>query len=179
MALIPTNHLREGGYWPLGSVAVVLISDVLMSSTGLAQDEHLTRTTKANEKISILSYARSNQDCEGIDPPSFYLDKAPDHGIVCFRAGTIKLQNAIVGNLTQCIGKHIRGVTVVYVPQEGYVGPDEVRYMVIFPEARHSVFVDLAVVQGQAKSAVSGQGGLPVEVSQPPGSLPACIEAVS
>jgi hypothetical protein len=165
MVFIPANPLREGGYWILGTVAVVLISDVLMSSTCFAQDEHLTRTTKANEKISILSYARSNQACEGIDPPSFYLDKAPDHGVVCFRAGTVKLQNAIVGNLTHCIGKQIRGVTIVYVPQQGYVGSDEVRYTVIFPEARHSVFVDLAVVQGQVKAAVSGQGSLPVEVS--------------
>jgi hypothetical protein len=161
-----------------------VIGSCLISATAFAQDQRLARTTKMDREISILSYARANQSCEGIDPPSLYLDKAADHGSVCFRVSTtIRLQDAIVGNLTHCIGRRIRGVTVVYIPRAGYVGFDEVRYTVIFPQARHSVFVDLTVVPGQptteSGNVVSGVGSLPLEAIQPQGPLRACIEAVS
>jgi hypothetical protein len=137
-----------------------------------------------DREISILSYARANQRCEGIDPPSLYLDKPADHGSVCFRVSTtIRLLDAIVGNLTHCIGRQIRGVTVVYIPRAGYVGLDEVRYTVIFPQARHSVFVDVTVVPGQptteSGNMVSGVGSFPIEAIQSQGPLRACIEAVS
>jgi hypothetical protein len=136
--------------------------------------------TKGDHEVNILGYARSNHNCEGIDPPSLFLDKPPDHGSVCFRPSKLKLQNAIVGNLTHCIGHKISGVTVVYIPQASYVGMDEVRYTVIFPEARHAVDVDLTVVPGQPQSAasLSGDGGSAAH-KQLPGPMHACTALVS
>src|ERR1700753_3375249 len=78
-----------------------VMSGVLVCSPAWAQDQHLARTTKADRGINILGYARANQNCEGIDPPSLFLDKPPDHGSVCFRPSRIKLKEAIVGNLIE------------------------------------------------------------------------------
>ena len=88
-----------------------------------AQDQHLARTAKADHDVSILSYARSNQDCDGIEPPKLYLDKPPEHGAVCFRTSQVQLHDTVVGNLTQCLGRKIRGVTIVYAQQRNTEGP--------------------------------------------------------
>ena len=59
----------------------------------------------------------------------------------------IKINEAIVGNLKHCVGNgNIRGVTVVYLPRWKYIGLDDARYTVVFPQARHSVYVDLTVL---------------------------------
>jgi hypothetical protein len=165
-----------------GIPALVTALEVLLCSPAPAQDRHLTKTTKADHDVAILGYGQANQSCEAIEPPSIYLDKPPGQGSVCFRASTIKLREAIVGNLMHCIGRTIRGVTVVYLPRSGYTGPDDVRYTVIFPSARHSVYVDVTVVP----DSLSSPGTLPadigtdaVESSQLSGPMPACMALVS
>jgi hypothetical protein len=151
-------------------------------SLAAAQDQHLTKTTEAAKAVSILGYSRSNQSCEGIEPPALYLDKPPDHGTICFRPGNIKLSEAIVGGLTHCLGRTIRGVSVIYLPRWGYIGPDDVRYTVVFPQARQSVYVDLTVLSSQSGSS----GAVPPDISAPamespqsPGPMPACTALVS
>ena len=182
---IDPNCIGSGRLYRMPRLSwTLVIGSGLISATAFAQDERLARTAKMDREITIHSYARANQSCEGIDPPPLYLDKPAEHGSVCFRVSTtIRLQDAIVGNLTHCIGRTIRGVTVVYIPRAGYVGLDEVGYTVVFPQARHRVFVDLTVVPGQpateSGNAVSGVGSPPVEAIQPQGPLRACIEAVS
>ena len=161
-----------------GLGAMLLVFDVLMCSSARAQDQHLARTTKAGHEIKILGYARANQGCEGIDPPSLFLDKPPDHGSICFRPSRLKLKEAIVGNLIQCVGRQVSGVTVVYIPQAGYTGTDEVKYTVIFPEARHVVYVDLTVVPGQPNSAGVALGD-PNFSADKQGPIHACTELVS
>jgi hypothetical protein len=159
---------------------MLVMFGVVICSPASAQDQHLSRTTKADSEINILGYARANQSCEGIDPPSLFLDKPPDHGSVCFRPGKLRLKEAIVGNLTQCVGRQVPGVTVVYIPQAGYIGTDEVRYTVIFPQARHVVYVDLNVTPGQPKPAgvAQGDGNFAID-KQPQGPMRACTELVS
>ena len=64
----------------------------------------------------------------------------------------IKINEAIVGNLKHCVGRNIRGVTVVYLPRWKYIGLDDARYTVVFPQARHSVYVDLTVLPDRSGS---------------------------
>jgi hypothetical protein len=177
-AVVP--NLFEHPYSRCRLGPMLVMSGVLICSPAWAQDQHLVRTTKADREINILGYARANQSCEGIDPPSLFLDKPPEHGSVCFRPSKLKLQEAIVGNFTQCVGRQVLGVTVVYIPQTGYSGTDEVRYTVIFPQARHVVYVDLSVVPGQPKPAGVAQGdGNFAADKQSQGPIRACTELVS
>ena len=158
----------------LGAVGFVV---AIYFPPAYAEGEHLTKVTKAGHDIAILSYARSNQNCEGIEPPGLYLDEPPKHGIVCFRHSKVKLQNAVVGNLTQCLGQSIRGVTIYYFPRSKYVGPDELRYTVIFPEKRHGVYAELTVIRDSADDG--SVAASPMEYAQPTGPIPVCSPAVS
>jgi hypothetical protein len=151
-------------------------------SPALAEDQRLAKTTRADHDVVILGYGRSNQNCESIDPPALYLEKPPDHGTVCFRTNDITINKAIVGNLTHCIGRKIHGVVVVYSPGWKYAGPDDVRYTVIFPKARHGVYVELTVLPDRPSSsgAVSMDLDAPTTGSpQLPGPIPACASLVS
>lgn len=151
-------------------------------STVLAQDAHLVKTTRAGHAVIILGYARSDQNCEGITPPVLYLDKPAEHGTVCWRPGKLKLREAIVGNLTQCLGRDIRGVNVVYFPRWKYVGSDGLQYTVEFPNARHRVEVSMTVLTDGSSSPDSpfADMGEPVgDDSQSPGPMPECAASVS
>lgn len=158
-----------------------VLMTLLVCSRALAQDQHLTRTTVADRQVTILGYARSNPACEGVDPPSLYVDNPPEHGNLCYRESKVKLQEAIVGNLTHCVGRQIPGIVVIYVPQSGYTGPDSMRYTVIFPQARHVVFVDVMVTPGEVKSRNAASGAIDVlpETAHAQRSIRACTELVS
>lgn len=151
-------------------------------SPALAQDQRLAKTTRADHDVVILGYGRSNQNCESIDPPALYLEKPPDHGAICFRTNDITIEKAIVGNLTHCVGRKIHGIVVVYLPGWRYAGSDDVRYTVIFPQARHAVYVDLTVLPDRPSSsgAVSTDiGASAAESLRLPGPIPACTSLVS
>jgi hypothetical protein len=162
--------------------AVALIFALLPSTSVRAQDQHLAKTVKAGHAASISGYARSNGECEGVEPPGLYVDTPPQHGIVCFRTSKIMLREAIVGNLTYCVGRKIGGVTVVYLPRWKYVGADTTRYSVVFPEARRNIDVDLTVVPDRPDSpdqVPADINGPAVESSQSPGPMPRCTALVS
>jgi hypothetical protein len=167
----------------LGIARVIAGAAVLVFySYAHAQDQHLAKTAKADHDVSVLSYARSNQNCDGIDPPKLYLDKPPEHGAVCFRINQVQLQNTVVGNLTQCLGRKIRGVTIVYRSAAKYRGSDELRYTVIFPELSHHVDVGLTVVLDRPNASDTSLreiNGSAEEGSQSPGPMPACTVVTS
>jgi hypothetical protein len=186
MVFVESTGRRSGKYWStllLGlGCGLAAIGVPSFCSPAVAQDQHITKTTKAAHDVVILGYARSNQSCNGIEPPALYLDKPPDHGAVCFRTNDIRLREAIVGNLTHCLGRKISGVSVVYLPYWGYVGSDDLRYTVVFPQARHSVYVELTVLPDPPGSP----GTVPADISAPytespqsPGPIPACTAIVS
>jgi len=168
------------------SQRILGLAFVLMVMSGhssvLAQNQRLAKTTIADHDVVILGYGRSNQNCESVDPPGLYLDKPPDHGTICFRVNDIKINEAIVGNLKHCVGRNIRGVTVVYLPRWKYIGLDDARYTVVFPQARHSVYVDLTVLPdrpGSPSVAPADINTPAAESSQSPGPIPACTALVS
>jgi len=117
-----------------------------------------------------------------MEPPEVYLDKPPDHGTVCFRVGNIKLAHITTGNATQCLGRKMSGVRVIYLSRWRYAGPDELRYTVVFPTVRESIYVELSIVSNQAGSS----GTIPPDISAPsseasqsPGPMPECAALTS
>ena len=130
--------------------------------------------------VWILSYARSNRSCDGIEPPGLYLDKPPEHGSVCFRPSKVKLVNVVVGDVAHCLGRAVAGISVHYFPRSRYVGADAFQYSAIFPETRQTTDVDLTVLPDSSSSLNTQRSGIGIiEYSQPPGPMPACSPAVS
>ena len=187
MMISANGYPRRGCQFSLSSTVSLLYVAAAFGgfsacAPAVAQDQHITKTVRAAHDVVLEGYARTNPSCDGIEPPALYLDKPPDHGLVCFRIGDMKLHAAIVGNLTQCLGRKIRGVSVVYLSGSEYTGPDDLRYTVVFPEARHGVFVDLTVLPGRPNSpdAVPADISAPASAApQSSGPIPACTALVS
>jgi hypothetical protein len=151
-------------------------------SPALAKDVHLTKTIEAAKAIVVSEHARSRDNCEGIEPPALYLDKPPDHGTVCFRPGNTTPAEIMTGNATQCLGRKIAGVRVIYLSRWRYTGRDELRYTVVFPEARLTIYLELHIVSnlpgspGTVPPDISAPSG---EASQSPGPMPECSALAS
>jgi hypothetical protein len=162
---------------PLVALAVLVLLCVPTAAQVL-----LARTTKAAHGVFIEGYARTDNECESIEPPTVYVDKPPRHGIVCFRKADLRLRTTVENNLMHCLGRSAHGIHVIYMPRQGYAGPDTVRYTVHFPKTQHAVDVILTVLpddQQPSNAAPSAGGPVIGDVSQTPGPLPVCAALVS
>jgi len=142
----------------------------------------LWRSTKAAHDVFLDGYARTNSKCESIDPPTFYVDQPPKHGIVCSRNADLLLRKTVENDLAHCLSRRAHGIHVIYLPRKGYAGPDTVRYTVRFPTVQHSVDVILTALPDypQPPNAAPADTRAPIgDVSQMPGPLPVCAALLS
>jgi hypothetical protein len=153
----------------------------ILGAPSLAQVQ-LWKTTKAAHDVFLDGYARTNNKCESIDPPTIYVDQPPKHGIVCSRNGDLLLRKTVENDLSHCLSKRAHGIHVIYLPRKGYAGPDTVRYTVRFPTVQHTVDVVLTVLpdDSQPRDVAPADISAPIgDVSQMPGPLPVCAALVS
>ena len=94
----------------------------------LAQEEQLSKTGQAGQLILIREHAGWNRNCEAIAHPALYLSEPPRHGQICARIENIKISSMYVGTESQCIGRLVRGVRLIYRPDAAYAGDDSLRY---------------------------------------------------
>jgi hypothetical protein len=142
----------------------------------ICAQEQLSKAVRAAHDIFLRGYARSNNDCEALDPPDIVIDRPPEHGIVCLRRGNLKLQRTVENNLVHCLGKKVIGVHVIYVAQNGYVGKDSVLYTVRFPTVQHSVEATLMVLPNDGKVPARMPADNPLQTT---GLAPSCPALVS
>jgi hypothetical protein len=177
------NPFRRNLRWYVvlaGSGAIAFL--LLGFGSVVADNQRLVIRARAAHDAVITGYARSNSSCDAIEPPELYLEKPPAHGTVCFRTGNVQLRAVIVGNLAQCLGRKVRGAIVVYLSHLGYAGSDNLRYTVIFPDARHSVEVDVDVQSDRSNRSEAPSAGTGAPISQAPqlpGQMPRCAALVS
>jgi hypothetical protein len=161
--------------------ALVVVLELFILGAPLLAQVQLTKSTKAAHEVFLEGYARTDNKCESIDPPTVYVDKPPKHGIVCSKNADLLLRKTVENDLSHCLRRKAHGIHVIYVPSKGYAGPDTVRYTVRFPTTQHTVDVILTVLPdapepGKSTPADTGAMGL---VSQMPGPLPVCAALVS
>jgi hypothetical protein len=146
----------------------------------IAQVQH-SKSTKAAHDVFLEGYARTDNKCESIDPPTVYVDRPPKHGIVCSRNGSLLLRKTAENDLSHCLNRRAQGIHVIYVPRKGYAGPDAVRYTVRFPTTQHTVDVILTVLPDdpQTRKSMPADGDAIGFISQTPGPLPVCANLVS
>ena len=84
-------------------------------------------------------------DCEAIAPPTLHLYEPPRHGSVCARVEDIKVRAMYAGTESQCIGRLVRGIALIYRPDRGYTGNDGLRYAAQYPSGMRMVAVALTV----------------------------------
>jgi hypothetical protein len=65
----------------------------------------LSKSTKAAHDLFLEGYARTNNKCESIDPPTVYVDQPPEHGIVCSGNADLLLKKTVENDLSQCLSR--------------------------------------------------------------------------
>jgi hypothetical protein len=145
-----------------------------------AEEELLSITGHAGEPIMLREHAGWNRDCEAVAHPALYLSEPPRHGKVCVRAENIKISSMFVGTESQCIGRLIRGVRLIYRSDAAYAGKDGLRYAAQYPSVFRAIEVQVTVAANAANSsdAVPSIIVAPVLLRQAPGPVPDCAEPV-
>jgi hypothetical protein len=142
-----------------------------------AQEEQLSRTGQADQPILIREHAGWSTDCDAIAPPMLYLYEPPRHGSVCARAENIRIHDMYAGTESQCIGRLVRGVQLIYRPDQGYTGGDGLRYAAQYPSVLRVVAVMVkvtaypSVAPGMAPSNIAAP--IP-QTAEAPAPVPVC-----
>jgi hypothetical protein len=159
---------------------LVALATCLLPCTNAYAQKQLSKAVTAGFYIVIEGYARTDSNCQAIDPPQFVIDQPPEHGTVCVRRGDVLVRSIVENNLTHCLGRKVSGVHVVYLPRRDHRGADHVRYTVRFPTVRHSLDVTLDVLPERPALSLPADISAPAgETRQPAGPMPACTALVS
>ncbi|WJR81151.1 hypothetical protein [Bradyrhizobium sp. NP1] len=167
-----------------GRLAVISASAAIAISFPAAaaiKDRRHAVTVYAGEAIVLDGHAQADQGCNPKAPPTFRLDMAPQHGVVCTRINQIKVEEAYAGD-DACYGRMISGIEIIYLPQQDYVGPDQLRFESMGPPASFNVEFDLTIVRalpGAAALEPLDINVVPAEAMKPGGPVPSCTEPVS
>lgn len=171
-----------GGAMPFAVIAAVIATCLSGLANGAgAQEEELSKTGQAGHQILIREHAGWNKDCDAIAHPALYLNESPRHGSVCARIENIKIHAMYIGTESQCIGRVVRGIQLIYRPEAGYAGNDGLRYAAQYPSVLRSVSVIVTVTAYPplAPSAAPSNITEPFpQTRQSAGPVPACEELV-
>jgi hypothetical protein len=143
------------------------------------QEEQLSKAGQAGELILIREHAGWNKNCEAIAHPALYLSEPPRHGQICARIENIKISSMYVGTESQCIGRLVRGVRLIYRPDAAYAGDDSLRYAAQYPSVLRGVQVQVTVAANAASAVPSNNIVTPMaQTRQAPGPVPDCAEPI-
>jgi hypothetical protein len=167
---------------PLALLAAVTVSCLLSPTRETwAQEEQLLKTGEVNHQIVIREHAGWNMDCGAIAHPALYLNEPPQHGRVCARIESIKIHSMYVGTESQCIGRVVRGVQLIYRPDTGYTGGDGLRYAAQYPSVLRAISVELSVTAYPPAAPSAAPSSMTTPIPQPrqsSGPVPACEELI-
>lgn len=128
---------------------------------------------QADRATVLREHAGWDRNCEAIVHPSLYLNAPPRHGSVCARIENITIKSMVVGTEAQCIGREVRGVRLIYRPDAGFSGGDDLSYAVQYPSVRRAIALRVTVAAERASQPVAA---LPSPPRQAAGPVPPCTE---
>lgn len=164
----------------LAAIALIVLSG--LAPEAWAQEEQLSKVEYAGQPVLIREHAGWNRNCEAVAHPLLYLSDPPRHGRICARLDNIKISSMFIGTESQCIGRLVRGVRLIYRADATYTGNDSLRYAAQYPSVLREIQVEVTV----AANAASPSGPVPSalvapaapQVRQAPGPVPDCAEPI-
>lgn len=146
------------------------------------QEEQVAKAGQAGQAILIREHAGWNKNCEPIAHPALYLSDPPRHGQLCARTENIKITSMFAGTESQCIGRLVRGVRLIYRADASYAGDDSLRYAAQYPSVLRGVQVQLTVAAntvGLPNAMPSNNIVTPMtQTRQAPGPVPDCADPI-
>jgi hypothetical protein len=138
------------------------------------QEEQFSTAGLAGQLIRLREHAGWNRHCEAIASPVLYLSEPPLHGSVCARVENIQISSMFVGTESQCIGRLVRGVRLIYRPDAAYAGNDSLRYMAQYPSILRAIQVQVTVTAASNSTIVAPMA----QVRQEAGPVPDCAAQI-
>jgi len=145
-----------------------------LAAAASAQDPYKLKAT-ASKELRVHGYVRTDETCQGKEPPEVDLNVPPMGGITCVRPGLVRLHHVSSDRIQHCIGKRVGGIFVIYIPFEGFTGLDTMQYTVR-TRSSQTYEAEITVEAGEAKAA--GASSVPSEL-QKAGPIPKCPALVS
>jgi hypothetical protein len=143
-------------YIPAGIVAICTLAitasasaqpqELLKESDGMLKKSSLTRFVPSGSKRIIWFAYAAHPDCSPMGSIDIRTTKTPEHGTISITPGQ-GFSNFPSGNpRIRCNEKKMEGVNVEYQSAEGYTGPDEIDFFIIWPngmaqEAHYTMIV--------------------------------------
>jgi hypothetical protein len=159
-------------------VAMFAAVDLTQPPPAHAGAEQVVKAGVANRPLLIREHAAWNGDCKAVPYPAVHLDRPPRHGAVCARVTAVTIRTMYTGTESQCIGRVVQGLRLIYFPRPGFAGRDRLRYSVQYPSVRRSVAVRVTV-GAEAMALPAGAAGAAPGTGQAPGPVPPCAMPVS
>jgi hypothetical protein len=178
--LRPGRSGRRFGTFPL---AVVMAAALLCSAhrQAVARDIHLTPDVPSDRSVLIREHAGWNEDCRAIAHPPLYLVSPPQHGKICARAQEIRITSIYAGTESQCIGRLVSGVKLIYQPDNSYSGGDTMVYAVQYPSRLRTISVKVTSATNAPGKLNVAETEFFVTTTQPrqmPGLVPDCPQFI-
>jgi len=124
-----------------------------------------TASTVAGQEVIFDRHARwRSADCSEGPPPVIQIDSPPRHGKVLTRPGAYTPTTSSDGD-THCLGRLMKGIFLVYQPDDGFVGTDSLSYTVDFGRRAIPFSFDIRVLPIQP---VISESQAPARTALPP-----------
>lgn len=167
-------HLRERELTTrcrIGLSPAVMVLAVLLPA-GHLESAEVART------VVVREHAGWDRNCNAIPHPALYLVTPPSHGKVCAMPQEISIKSIYEGTESQCIGRKVSGVRLIYQPDASYSGEDALVYGVQYPSHLRatSVKVNTSVTAPASVSISDADPG--AQLRQTPGPMPSCPQFV-
>jgi hypothetical protein len=113
--------------------AIAAAAIVLCSGICLADTKSWNKTTKINHEVIISTHAQWEKNCGPRGLPAVNIEKQPNNGKVFTRSGRLTITYSFnEGSNPRCKGRQVTGIFVVYTPDSGFIGTDELAYTVTY-----------------------------------------------
>ena len=95
-----------------------------------------TKYALSGVPITLFQVSSTNPDCSASGVPTVRVAQDPQHGRLTITRGGVFAYFAPSNARSACNRRRVPGVTVKYVSQRGYTGPDTTAVEVFFPNGR-------------------------------------------
>lgn len=130
--------------------------------------------------IVVREHSGWNRDCQAIAPPPLFLIVPPSHGKVCAKAQVITITSMYAGTESQCIGREVSGMSLIYQPDALYDGEDALIYGVQYPSRFRAISVKMSIspTVPPMVSSADTDANLVAQSRQTSGLMPVCPQHI-
>ena len=123
--------IRVGRLAKLLFVFAILCACTLYQKDAMAKDFTFNKVTESGRPVTLFSSTRWNKKCISIENPRIQILQPASSGHIFTQVGWGKIDRVSFGS-EKCMGHKIKSTVVVYVPNLGFHGQDQLQIGAIY-----------------------------------------------